>query len=359
MDQNTISVSTRDWVTAALGLLAILVLVLIWQKDIVVPKFFAHRTVSEIIELRVYPIKSCRGFKVESTTVTRQGLDLDRRWMFVDENKHEFLTIRQKSQMTLINTKLEGDDLVISIAGTGEFVRIPARPNQEWLEKNTKLTSVLIWGTETDAYEYPEEINRTFTKFFEDKVSLVYKGPSPRICGGNGAKEYLGREESVNFPDVLPVQISSSASIDELNTRLKAKGHGEISIERFRPNIVIKGDGAWTEDSWKTVRINDNIVIDVVARCARCQVPNVDCVSFLKMIPAGMIADNTSLQDTGEKDQHEPWDTLMKYRRVDPGMKYKPCFGMLTCPRNEGPISIGMKFEVTETTEKHFYRVGF
>lgn len=49
----------------------------------------------------------------------------------------------------------------------------------------------------------------------------------------------------------------------------------------------------------------------------------------------------------------------MQYRRVDEGMKYKPCFGMLTCPRNEGPISVGMKFEVTETTDKHFYQTGF
>lgn len=282
MDLNDISISSRDFVTAALGLLAVLVLVLIWQKDIIITNLFARRTVSEIVELRIYPIKSCRGFKVDSFTVTRQGLDLDRRWMFVDENKHEFLTIRQKSQMTLINTKLDGEDLVISIAATGESVRIPARPTQEWLEENTKLTSVVIWGSETDAYEYREEINETFTKFFEDKVSLVYKGPTPRICGGNGAEKFLGREESVNFPDVLPVQISSYASIDELNTRLKAKGHEEIPIERFRPNIVIKGDGAWTEDNWKTVRLNGsslgNIVIDVVARCARCQVPNVNCV---------------------------------------------------------------------------------
>jgi uncharacterized protein YcbX len=284
MDPNQkIDAPIRDFITVSLGLLAVLVLVLIWQKDIVIPSFFARRTVSEIVELRVYPIKSCRGFKVDSTTVTRKGLDLDRRWMFVDENKHEFLTIRQKSQMTLINTKIDGDDLVISISGTGESVRVPANPDQKWLDRNTKLTSVTIWGSETDAYEYPEEINQAFTKFFEDKVSLVYKGPTARICGGNGAKKFLGREESVNFPDVLPVQISSSASIEELNTRLKAKGHAEIPIERFRPNIIIKGDGAWTEDNWKTVRINgsgsDSIVIDVVARCARCQVPNVDCVS--------------------------------------------------------------------------------
>ena len=108
------------------------------------------------------------------------------------------------------------------------------------------------------------------------------KGPQ------NGAKEYLGREESVNFPDVLPVQISSYASIEELNSRLKNKGQAESPIERFRPKIVTKGDGAWTEDNWKTVKINGStleaIMIDVVARCGRCQVPNVDCVSVSSLL---------------------------------------------------------------------------
>lgn len=192
-----------------------------------------------------------------------------------------------------------------------------------------------------------------FTEFFEKPVKLVYKGPSPRILRGNGAPEILGREESTNFPDVMPLQIANEGSIRELNQRLRKKGHEEISIERFRPNIIIRGadqsssddkaPAAWSEDDWKTVRIMNEdqstgitsmlgggkkgLEIDVQARCARCQVPNVN-------------------PDTAEKDKHEPWDTLVSYRRVDEGIKWKPCFGMLSVPRNQGPIAVGMKFEV-------------
>lgn len=318
---------------------------------------FAPRgTVSEIIELRIYPIKSCRGIKLDGTTLTRQGLDLDRRWMFVDETKHEFITIRQKSQMTLIDTAIssDGEELSISIRDTTKSVRVPARPSIEWLEANTKLQQVEIWEHKTDAYEYGDEINLAFTDYFGEKVSLVYKGPTPRICGGNGAAKYLGREESVNFPDVLPVQIASQSSLQELNSRLTSKGEDAITIERFRPNIIIKGDVPWSEDNWKTVRINGSpslfasvtggnrnaLDLDVVARCARCQVPNVD-------------------PDTAVKHRKEPWNTLMSYRRVDEGMKYKPCFGMLCCPRNEDKVAVGMRFEVLETTDKHYYQKGF
>ena len=79
----------------------------------------------------------------------------------------------------------------------------------------------------------------------------------------------LCREESTNFPDVLPLQIANEASIGELNGRLREKGHSEIAIERFRPNITVRGATmlssledkalrAWGEDLWKTVRILNN-----------------------------------------------------------------------------------------------------
>ncbi len=295
------------------------------------------------------------------------------------------MTIRDISEMTLINTAFastpdtsssepspfsaHGDEdaefLCISIRNTDQKVMVPARPTQSWLDKNTDLLSVNIWEYDTDGYVYRDEVNNMFTEFFKKRVKLVYKGPTPRILRGNGSPDILGREESTNFPDALPIQIANEASIRELNSRLREKGHEEITIERFRPNIIIRGSDqsahgkaptAWSEDSWKIVRISKvelkssiasfleggekSLEIDVQARCTRCQVPNVD-------------------PETAKKDKKEPWDTLISYRRVDEGMKWKPCFGMLSCPRNEGPIAVGMKFEVMETTKDHKYIKGF
>jgi uncharacterized protein YcbX len=80
--------------------------------------------------------------------------------------------------------------------------------------------------------------------------------------------------------------------------------------------------------------------LDVVARCARCQVPNVD-------------------PETADKHKKQPWDTLISYRRVDEGIRWKPCFGMLGAPRDEGLIEVGMKLEVLEETNQHRYITGF
>lgn len=179
-----------------------------------------------------------------------------------------------------------------------------------------------------------------------------------------------------------------------MNKRLRAKGQSDITIERFRPNIIVKGapeehdptsedeetthlPQPWSEDTWKTLRIlpsSDStqlntgissylpvaltntlpssltpnnpqaIDIDIPARCARCQVPNVD-------------------PETAHKNEHEPWDTLVSYRRVDEGIKWKPCFGMLACPRIEGAeekkVEVGMRVVVVEETGGHKYVKGF
>lgn len=259
--------------------------------------------------------------------------------------------------MTLINTSIdsESDSLVITIGhDVDKQVKVPIRPDQAWLDANTKEVSVDIWEYITDAYAYTDaKMKALFAEFFGEEVHLVMKGPEPRICRGNGSPKNLGRTETVNFPDVLPIQIASETSLAELNARLKEKGEDEITVERFRPNVIIKGGEPWSEDEWKTVRINGSssyltsltggnrnaIDVDVVARCARCTVPNVD-------------------PDTAEKNAHQPWDLLVSYRRVDEGIKFKPCFGMLCCPRSEGNVEVGMRFEVLEVTKEHKYMKG-
>lgn len=310
---------------------------------------------SEITSLRIYPIKSCRGFEVDSTRLKKSGLTLDRNWMFIDAQEKKFLTIRSDPSMTLIDTAIIDQDgeqmLEVSIHNTDGRIVIPAFPTQEWLKSNTSLEEVEIWEKKTDGWIYKPEINKIFCEFFNKEVQLVYKGPTHRMVAINGSKELYGTETPHHFADVMSLQVASEASIKDLNKRL---GHepdtpDALTIERFRPNIIIRGrdDHPWEEDTWKRIRISTTLPaeeklykldLDVVARCARCQVPNVN-------------------PNTADKHPKQPWDTLMKFRRVDTGgpAKYKPCFGMMCIPKNEGVVKVGATLEVLETTDKHWY----
>lgn len=147
----------------------------------------------------------------------------------------------------------------------------------------------------------------------------------------------------------MPILVGNQSSIDELNTRLHAAENGlRIDVRRFRPNILVRGDASapWDEDRWKTLRIvsevakTSPITLDITQRCARCHVPNVD-------------------PDTAEEHKRQPWDTLMKYRRIDEGITFKPCYGMLSVPRGDGgEVSVGDRIEVVEVTDKHRYITG-
>jgi uncharacterized protein YcbX len=307
---------------------------------------------TKIQEIRIYPIKSCRGFKVNKAKLLKTGLDLDRNWMFAEASTLKFLTIRQISDMTLINTSINSnDELEVSIS-TKPHIKftIPAHPTKAWLSENTELESECeIWGQKVDGYVYSTDLTAPFSEFFGKDVRLVYKGPTPRALRGNASPKMLGRTESTKFADLMPVQVSNQKSIEELNYRLKSAGEKPISIERFRPNIVVEGGEPWYEDVWKTVRLyspssttektKGDITMDVAARCARCQVPNVD-------------------PDTAVKHKKQPWNMLMDYRRIDEGITFKPCFGMLCVPRGEGEISVGDTFEITEVTGDHKYAKG-
>lgn len=346
--------------------------------------------ITKITDLRIYPIKSTRGVSVRSSILSRKGLQYDRCCMFVDAKK-VFITIRDKPQMTLIKTAIEHDNegkavLKVTFPAVNKregqdpepdydnatTISVPLEADQDWLDKNAELIEAEIWKYETDAYAFTApEIADVVSKYFtawdpDSEVRLVMKGPTPRQCRGNGDPEHLGRKEFVNFPDVLPIQVANEASLRELNGRLSQSGADEITIERFRPNVIVDSPNlqAWEEDEWKTLRVNptkgylgtlstltginkESIDVDVAARCARCHVPNVD-------------------PDTAVENKKEPWGTLCKYRRIDDGVKYKPCFGMLCCPRNENPIEVGMEVEIREVTqaaggkaENHMYVKGF
>ncbi|KAH3975814.1 hypothetical protein HBI65_026790 [Parastagonospora nodorum] len=310
---------------------------------------------TEVTALYIHPIKSCHGISVQSAKLLPTGLDLDRQWMWVSYPSFEFLTIRNNSRMTLIRPTYDASTDTLTVTAPApntideklEFA-IPAHPTKEWLNQNTEKHDAKIWSVTTPARVYSSKLTEPFNAFFGQEVRLVYKASqfdAPRPLGSNGAPHLLGREASTCFPDMMPLLIGSASSLSELNTRLDS----EIDVRRFRPNILVSGDAAapWDEDRWKTVKISPKgkhggmpLTFDVTQRCARCRVPNVD-------------------PDTAEEDQKEPWETLVKYRRVDEGIKFKPCFGMLCVPREGGKIKVGDRVEVLEVTDGHRYIPGF
>ena len=75
-----------------------------------------------------------------------------------------------------------------------------------------------------------------------------------------------------------------------------------LPMERFRPNLVVRGTAPYEEDLWKRIRIGD-VELAVVKPCSRCAIPTTD-------------------QETGERDGKEPLRTLATYRKTELGVVF-------------------------------------
>jgi uncharacterized protein len=261
-------------------------------------------TVSNLI---YYPIKACRGFEVDSSCVERMGLEHDRRMMVVTP-EGEFLTQREYPRLALVTPKLSKGLLELSA------------PNYDTLQLGIQTSGtpwlVNVWKSKgVHAIDQGEESAGWFSDWLGTPVRLVHVA--------DGYKRLVNEEYAVNaddhtgFADGYPILLTSEEGLQDLNSRLESP----VPMNRFRPNVVVRGCEPFAEDTWNRIRIGD-VTLAVVKPCARCEVTTID-------------------KETLERSK-EPLKTLGKYRK----QKLGAIFGQNVIPLNEGRVEIGMVVEV-------------
>ncbi|KAJ2934322.1 hypothetical protein H1R20_g2796, partial [Candolleomyces eurysporus] len=252
--------------------------------------------------------------------------------------------------MVLISPQIEKDDslpygglLTVSVpqeSGTQTF-SIPLQPTENILTHWEMLPQITIWPSHPPVDGYicnsvsndgpsPTEV---LSQYFGKPVYLVYKGPQPRVI--DATIRYPELKATAKFQDMYPLLIlseESTVAIDEVlrdhvgTQGIHARWAGDnVSIERFRPNIILKGGGPFAEDAWQEISIGteDSPLISLVSRCTRCLLPNVS-------------------PETGERDAAVPYKVIMKFRTgLDPKSKLKPCVGCNAVPAGHGCVQVG------------------
>src|SRR5687768_508391 len=75
----------------------------------------------KLVELNIYPIKSCRGISLQSAALTERGLRLDRRWMVVREDDGMFISQREHPCLALVEVELFANHVRIGARGLSSF----------------------------------------------------------------------------------------------------------------------------------------------------------------------------------------------------------------------------------------------
>lgn len=219
-------------------------------------------------QLCVYPIKSCAGVGLTDSLLIETGLEFDRSWMVVDADCM-FVTQRQLPRMALIQPTLKTLEMVLRAPGMMAL--------HVALDTVEKPTQVQVWGDKVAAYDMGNLAAQWFTDFLGQPLRLVRFDPQQKRLSD---KAWTGDIEAENaFSDGFPILVTSTASLDEVNRRLRLTGQPDISLARFRPNIVLDGLDAHGEDHLDEIAFasaQGEIRLKLVKPCTRCSIPDVD-----------------------------------------------------------------------------------
>lgn len=224
-----------------------------------------------IASLHLHPVKSCAGIAVDEALVIETGFEFDRAWMLVDE-RGVFVSQRELPRMALIQPTLKHLDMVLRAPGM-----LALHVALDTVEAPVQAT---VWNDTVKAYDMGDLAAQWFSDFLGRKLRLVRFDPEQRRLAD---RRWTGPiEAEAAFADAFPLLVASRAGLEELNRRLAAAGHAAVTMQRFRPNLVLDGLDAHGEDHLDQIVFEapeGPVRLKLVKPCSRCSIPDVDPVT--------------------------------------------------------------------------------
>lgn len=262
----------------------------------------------ELAAIRVHPVKACRAIEPARWPLDAIGLRHDRSFMLVD-GAGRFLSQREQPRLALVRTALDATALTLDVPGRAPLT-LP-------LAGQGRRVEVEVWRHRGPALDCGDAAAALLSDFLGLACRLVRLAPdhARRV-----SPVHFPGEAHTAFTDGYPLLLLSEASLLDLNRRLPTP----LPVDRFRPNLVVRGCAPYAEDAWRRIRVG-SVEIAVVKPCERCIVTTTD-------------------QATGVREGNEPLRTLATYRRSEGGVR----FGQNAVPLGVGTLEVGAPVEVLE-----------
>jgi uncharacterized protein len=260
--------------------------------------------------LHVYPLKSAGGTPLTRADVTPEGIRHDRELMLVrPDGRH--LSQREVPRMALLRPAYDGRRLVVDALDAVTPLVLEPRADGH-------VREVTVHGTPCGGVDQGDEAADWFGALLDVECRLV------RFTGRRATRTAGG---TLRYADGYPLLVISAESLRALNSRLDAP----LPMNRFRPNIVIEGLGAFGEDAMRFLRLGD-VQIELVGPCIRCAIITTD-------------------QDSGVRGP-EPLRTLATFRtRTLDGGGRGVIFGQNGIPRTAGTVAVGDTVDTVRALE--------
>lgn len=214
-----------------------------------------------------YPIKSSMPVSLQESVVDKRGLEFDRLWCIFDKN-HQALTAREYPQILDIEASVSEQELLVRYRNKS-IGNIPLQI------PSTDPKAVKIFDYDSQAVTTSDSLNIWISDLLGTDCQILFQHQSfkRQVLEKHGG----ATGDVVGFADQCPILLTTEASLADLNSRMKQP----IGMNRFRPNLVIKGSAAWDEDHWQLIKIG-NCEFKVNQPCIRCVLTTIDPVTKLK-----------------------------------------------------------------------------
>ena len=267
----------------------------------------------KVSQLNYYPVKSCAGIPLNAAKIDARGIEHDREWAVLDAQARTILTQRQTAKLCLIKPSIQNSGATVSLSLNGDGMpgaRIPVVDGEE-------VETRLPWGPVCRGLDQGEAAADWISTYLQRDCRLLHFSPNfLRPVDQDFAKRTT---DQTAFADDFAFLLLSEESLNDLNSHIAEP----VPMNRFRPNIVVRGVTAYAEDGWKLIRIG-NVVFDVLHQCGRCVITTVN-------------------QDNATKGV-EPLHTLAKHRKFGSSL----VFGMHLAHQANGSIAVHDEVEVLE-----------
>uniref|UniRef100_A0AAQ4PRE8 Mitochondrial amidoxime reducing component 1 n=1 Tax=Gasterosteus aculeatus aculeatus TaxID=481459 RepID=A0AAQ4PRE8_GASAC len=255
--------------------------------------------VGVVSKLLIHPLKSGKAVSVALAECQPKGLKLgdlqDRHWLVVTEDGH-MVTARQQPRLVLVSLTCEGGRVCLN-GPDMEELRFPVK------QADNRVTGCRVFGEDIQGRDCGDETSRWLTRYLgeENTFRLVHFEPQMKGRKAEESKPFPPPTEEVAYADMGPVMLLSESSVKDLSSKLEH----EVTVEQFRPSIVVSDCEAFDEDSWEEIQIG-NVRLQRAMSCGRCLLTTVN-------------------PETGVYTRKEPLETLkghlssaMAHKTTDP-----------------------------------------
>lgn len=259
-----------------------------------------------------YPVKSCRGTRVDRARLSVSGLEGDRQLLVVKDGKAQS-QVRLPKLATLEPKRIDASTLELRLDEGSWLVHE--------ISATGSVSTVDFYGNEVAVVDQGDALADFVSAAVEASVRVAsLQAPFRRSLPLEEFAVLDGDDQS-RFVDAAPILLTNEASLTDLNSRLEVP----VPMDRFRANIVVEGLDAYGEDELTALE-GTGFRLVRATYCERCAIVSTD-------------------QTTGERSR-EPLATLASYRKRDNGYAGGVLFGAYMGVEGSATLRVGDELTV-------------